>query len=280
MKNTFFILFIFCITQAIPAQTFTETHQIQCGDTVSISGLGYPTWNDPHILKKPAYGHALLLGDFVPPNSMQYISPPWFEGVDTVVVECAHATQITCDTGIYVFEIGCAESIAPVYVSEVACDDSVYVPNLSGWWAPQLIDSAQHGFAQVILEPTDGAGVFYRPDPGFEGLDYVRVQLYLGADTLLYLFQVYCDLMTTQNEVRIEPLEVFPNPAKESLYIRNSGVIDAIQIVDAQGRSFSAILEKTESIYRLDISRLPAGFYFIKTKTAAGVNFAGRFVKN
>lgn len=280
MKNTFFILFIFCITHAIPAQTFTETHQIQCGDTVSISGLGYPTWNDPHIVKKPAYGHALLLGDFVPPNSMQYISPPWFEGVDTVIVECAHATQITCDTGIYVFEIGCAESIAPVYVSEVACDDSVYVPNLSGWWAPQLIDSARHGFAQVILEPTDGAGVFYRPDPDFEGLDYVRVQLYLGADTLLYLFQVYCDLTVGQQEVRQEPLEIFPNPVGDYLNIRYSGDIAAIRVIDAQGRMFPGILYGTNGFYRLDTSHLPTGVYFIKTKTAAGVNFAGRFVKN
>ncbi len=65
----------------------------------------FTIWNMPVMVTAPSHGTATITGDTW--YSLIYQSAADFEGFDTVVVECAHATQITCDTGIYVFHIGC-----------------------------------------------------------------------------------------------------------------------------------------------------------------------------
>lgn len=265
--------------QQITAQTFTEVHQLTCGDTAYIGNLGYPTWNVAKIVQHPALGHAILLGDFIPANLLEYTSPPCVVGRDTVVIECAHATQITCDTGIYVFEMTCPENIEPVYPTTLACNDSVYVDNLSGWWAPAIAQQAQHGEARIILEPTDGAGVFYRPDPGFEGLDFVKVSLYNGGDTVLYLFQVYCDLTVGSQVVEPEPLTFFPNPVQQHLYVQDVGNLADVQVFNLRGQNCP--VRGTDRIggYRIETGHLPAGFYFVVIRTKQGGRISGSFVK-
>jgi len=263
---------------AIPAQTFTEVHPITCGDTVYIGNLGYPTWNVADIVRHPALGHAILLGDFIPANLLEYTSPPCVVGRDTVVIACAHATQITCDTGIYIFEMTCPENIDPVYPTTLACNDSVYVDNLSGWWAPEIIQHAQNGEARIILEPTDGAGVFYRPNPGFEGLDYVKVQINFG-DTLLYLFQVYCDLTVGGQVVHTPPLSFYPNPVGRQLFIQDSGNLLEAQVFNLQGQICPALATDRAGGYLIETGHLPPGFYFVVIRTRQGARISGSFVK-
>ncbi len=265
--------------QAI-SQTFTEVHTLSCGDTAYISNLGFPTWNVADIVRYPALGHAILLGDFIPANLLQYTAPPCYSGRDTVVISCARATQITCDTGIYIFEFACPENIETAYPTTLACNDSVYVGNLSGWWAPAIIQPAQHGEARIVLEPTDGGGVFYKPDPGFEGLDFVKVSIHLGVgDTLLYLFQVYCDLTVGGQEVVIEPLTFFPNPVSNQLFIQDIGTLSEIWIYNAQGQSCPAQATNFANGYRVETGQLPPGYYFVLIKTKEGARISGNFVK-
>lgn len=245
------------------AQTFTETRDITCGDTSIVGSLGYPTWNPAQIVDLPTYGHAMLLGDFIEPNLLQYVAPPHFEGVDTLVVACAHATQITCDTGIYVYQISCPDPVSPVFPNLVHCNDSVYINNLSGWWAPQVLQQAQHGHAEIILEPTDGAGIAYRPDPGFEGLDAVTVSLMGGTQFYLYLFQVYCDLTTGNSELQAEEITVFPNPATNELFVQYAGHVNAWNLIAMNGARRLVDVKPLGNLLRLDLSDIPPGVYVL-----------------
>ncbi|NUO02203.1 MAG: T9SS type A sorting domain-containing protein [Saprospiraceae bacterium] len=200
-------------------------------------------------------------------------------GKDTVIISCAHATQITCDTGIYVFEIGCPENLDPVYPISLACNDSVYVGNLSGWWSPEIIQTAENGESRIILEPTDGAGVFYRPDPGFEGLDYVKVSINLGADTLLYLFQVYCDLTVGNQEVSAKPVVFYPNPAGAQLLIQDAGQLLDARVYNQQGQLCPAPAKDRDGGFIIETEHLPTGFYFVIITTKQGTRLRGSFIK-
>ncbi|MBK8706106.1 MAG: T9SS type A sorting domain-containing protein [Saprospiraceae bacterium] len=260
------------MTWALPlfagAQTFTEVRDIVCGDTSLVGSLGYPTWNPAQIVDLPTYGHAMLLGDFIEPNLLQYVAPPYFEGADTLVIACAHATQITCDTGIYVYNISCPDPISTVFANLVPCNDSVYINNLSGWWAPQVLQQAQHGHAEVILEPTDGAGLAYRPDTGFEGLDAVTVSLMGGTQTYLYLFQVYCDLTTGSRELQAETITVFPNPATNELFVQHAGFVKEWNVIDMSGATRPIAVQTAGDLLRLDLSDVPPGVYVLCGLTA------------
>lgn len=136
-KQLHFALFLL-LPVLIPAQTFTESHELLCGDSVHINQLGYPTWNMPVIVTVPSHGTAVIAGEGS--YSLIYESATDFQGLDTVVVECAHATQITCDTGIYVFHISCqtntfniTSNATPVFIFPNPASEVVYIRgNLPG----------------------------------------------------------------------------------------------------------------------------------------------------
>jgi hypothetical protein len=280
MKNVLIFISFSLLSLTTSAQTFTQEINIPCGDTAYIGTLGYPTWNPADIVQRAAYGHSSLLGDFVEANLLQYIAPPCFTGLDTVIIKCARATQITCDTGIYVFNIGCEESIATVYSNEVDCRDSIYVNNLSGWFAPAILDSAQFGRSYIVLEPTDGAGVFYQPEPGFEGLDVVKVTLGIGGnqDTLLYLFRVYCSLISDTNDpAELRPI-VWPNPVSDWLFIQDVDLAPAsLRLWNVQGQVVNVQWDRSNNA--LQTTMLPSGIYFLKGYTTDAVPVQVRFVK-
>lgn len=108
MKKSIHFAAFLLLPALVFAQTFTENKDLLCGDSIHIDQLGFPTWNMPVIAQGPTQGTATITGDLW--YSLIYQSPVDFEGLDTVVVACAHATQITCDTGIYVFHINCQTS--------------------------------------------------------------------------------------------------------------------------------------------------------------------------
>ncbi len=49
-KSLLALCFLGLSWQQIAAQTFTEVHQLTCGDTAYIGNLGYPTWNIADIV--------------------------------------------------------------------------------------------------------------------------------------------------------------------------------------------------------------------------------------
>jgi len=89
---------------------FTETHTIHCDSTLTIGQLGYPTWVTPTITSPPANGSATIVPDGLW-SALQYTPNPGFTGTDTVVVACAQATQLTCQTGTYIFNVDCTNNL-------------------------------------------------------------------------------------------------------------------------------------------------------------------------
>lgn len=98
--------------------TFTEHIALPCDSTVLIPGLGYPTWNTPVIVLEPKHGAAILLGTGAFYDTLSYQPEAGFSGQDSVVVDCAHATQITCETGIYVFDVSCLNDAHILYPTQ------------------------------------------------------------------------------------------------------------------------------------------------------------------
>ncbi|MEK7255395.1 MAG: T9SS type A sorting domain-containing protein, partial [Bacteroidota bacterium] len=105
-------IYIISVVGCPPISAFFETHEISCDSTLLVPGLGYPTWVTPEIVQPPKHGEASLSLDSSLWHTLKYVPEAGFEGTDTVVVECAHATQITCETGIYIIHVTCV-NVAP-----------------------------------------------------------------------------------------------------------------------------------------------------------------------
>ena len=280
-KTILVLLFAVTFRTGISAQTFIQNIDIQCGDTAYVGGLGYPTWNIPEITDYPKYGHALLLGDFIPANLLQYQAPFYYSGVDTVVIKCAKATQITCDTGIYVFHVGCSTVYEPVYTFQVACKDTFVYKGLSGFSVPMIVQEAQHGQSVIIPGATDGTTFTYIPDPDFEGLDNVLVSLYLGQDTVNFLFQVYCNgVVGSSNGPQIQPAIFYPQPGSSLVFAEGiKGDVHSVKVMDVSGRTTSVRYETDQEKVSMDISSLPPGIYVVEIRTGPGQVWVGKMVK-
>lgn len=100
------------IVSISPDSGFTETHTIHCDSTLTIGQLGYPTWVTPTITSPPANGSAGIVPDGLW-SALQYTPNIGFTGADTVVVACAQATQLTCQTGTYIFTVDCTNNLPP-----------------------------------------------------------------------------------------------------------------------------------------------------------------------
>lgn len=263
MKN-FALSFLLCLGALwCSAQTFTELRDINCNDTLQIGPLGYPTWSIPTFVELPKVGYAQLISEFPGAALMEYVSPPAYAGLDTVVVACAHATQITCDTGVYIFNIACPLVIEPVFFTQVLCNDTAYVDNLNAWFVPQITTPAAHGSSSIRFEPTDGAGVVYVPDQGFEGLDFVLVSVF-NQQTYMYIFQVYCDLITGTKDAQVKPLSLYPNPAGNFFYFYSPNPVAHITLVNSMGNRFIPTATRTQNDhYQIDISGYPDGVYYL-----------------
>jgi hypothetical protein len=108
MKNRIPILLLCMACQfAASAGTFTEYHTVTCGSTLQLGRVGYPTWNEASILQAPTHGIAEIITGLGLPDSLVFHAANNYTGVDTFIVACAHATQITCDTGIYIVQTTC-----------------------------------------------------------------------------------------------------------------------------------------------------------------------------
>ena len=94
-----------CLCQ-LRAGSFTEYHTVTCGTVLQLGRVGYPTWNPAVLIQASTHGQAIVTTTNSI-DSLFYQAAPNFEGVDTFIVACAHATQITCDTGIYIIETVC-----------------------------------------------------------------------------------------------------------------------------------------------------------------------------
>ena len=69
-------------------------------------------------------------------------------------------------------------------------------------------------------------------------------------------------------------LILYPNPVNEVLFVKNQQVL-SYEIVDLQGK----IISRGGAVMGIDVSFLPAGFYFLKVKTITNGNMTNKIIK-
>ncbi len=80
------------------------------------------------------------------------------------------------------------------------------------------------------------------------------------------------------DEVSAEIVKLYPNPARNTIQITSSQVIEALTVIDINGRELQT-LEILTTDYTLDISNLSKGVYFIELLSGES-KFTEKFMKN
>ena len=66
-------------------------------------------------------------------------------------------------------------------------------------------------------------------------------------------------------------LTIYPNPAKDKIFIKSDLQINNIEIYDIAGRTVETSLQQPNSVKTINISSLPQGVYMVKVYTNEGV---------
>ena len=82
---------------------------------------------------------------------------------------------------------------------------------------------------------------------------------------------------TSIKDVRNSEISIYPIPVKDVLYIKNSSIVNKVEIHDITGKL--VISENIVNSGALDVSTLNKGIYFIKIFTKEGKIYSGKFVK-
>lgn len=265
MSNCSEVWYIVTISSTSTGNTFTETHDITCAEIAFIEGLGFPTWATATIVEPAQHGIAEIIeGDAF--QYMEYTPYPGFLGVDTVVVACAHATQLTCDTGIYVFNVSCDPSMYWHLNKSAICGTTANLGDYVGSWgfAPYIFEQPAHGIATVL-----GFTVFYTPNFGFTGTDTLYVGNVSGgpadeAINAIFVIDVDCDnAVPTINNPNGLTMTYLPEKRLATLSVEN-GVFEQVSLFDLAGRKIEqSTLFDTPQTATLSFDRLPAGIYLL-----------------
>ncbi len=73
--------------------------------------------------------------------------------------------------------------------------------------------------------------------------------------------------VASSTTTRTIPVSVFPQPARDHVYLRPEAPIQSLQLLDMQGKK---VLETAGGIEELDLPQLEAGMYFLHGETEAG----------
>jgi hypothetical protein len=72
---------------------------------------------------------------------------------------------------------------------------------------------------------------------------------------------------TGVDNVDMSELSIYPNPAKNELFIQSDSPIDKVEIYNLAG---SCVLSESNFAGSINVSTLAAGVYFVKIHTATG----------
>lgn len=93
------------------------------------------------------------------------------------------------------------------------------------------------------------------------------------------IFTSNCENVLSTNSVSKEnEIDIFPNPAKDSVQVKSSDIIKNIQLFDQQGR---LILERifNQNLVKIDLSSYPNGIYMMKIITGK-TEISKKIIKN
>jgi type IX secretion system substrate protein len=273
MKKTLFTLLLLAtLGHLAQADTFTEYHAMLCGAILDLGPVGYPMWNPATVIKEPEHGQVFIFSNQSVPYTMFYKSDYGYLGQDTFIVACAHATQITCDTGIYIISVvGCPPLYAFTETHDITCDSTLLVPGLGYpiWVTPEIEQPPNHGSATILsANAADLDTLMYVPEPDFSGLDTVVVMCahatQLTCETGIYIFDVSC-LNAAADAGRDLALSVFPNPAHGTLRITAAVPIGRLELAAASGLVVQTIEMKPPlPEATMDLDGVAPGCYFLK----------------
>ncbi|MBK7406954.1 MAG: T9SS type A sorting domain-containing protein [Saprospirales bacterium] len=272
MKKLILLLVLFAgLEISAIADTFYEYHTIYCGAILELGPVGYVVWNPATVIKAPLPGQAFIFTDSPFPDSLVYKSDYGYLGQDTFVVACAHANQITCDTGIYIISVaGCPPIQSFTEAHEIACDSTLLIPGLGfpTWVTPEIIQPPAHGTASLSLDSTLWHTLQYLPEADFNGIDTIVVECahatQITCETGIFIIQVSC--LNSVGEVRLgKDCLVYPNPATSFIVIESGEAIEEARIYSLNGR---VLWEKQWSegtfVEKLSVDGLSPGIYLLE----------------
>jgi len=272
MKSTLFTLMLLAgMGRTAQAGTFTEYHATLCGAIIELGPVGYVNWNPATVIKEAEHGQVFIFTNQPFPDSMFYKSDYGYLGQDTFVVVCAHATQITCDTGIYIISVvGCPPLYAFTETHDITCDSTMLVPGLGYpvWATPEIEQPPQHGTATILSANAANLDtLMYVPEPDFSGSDTVIVTCahatQLTCETGIYIFNISC-VNAAVDPRRGLPLSVSPNPASSTLRIKAAVPIKRLVLAAASGTVVQTIEMKSPlPEATLDLHGVAPGCYFL-----------------
>ncbi|MBK7358094.1 MAG: hypothetical protein IPI45_11860 [Saprospiraceae bacterium] len=257
--------FLFNCIVANTQHTFSEHIKLHCDDSVIRNNLGYPTWNPATIIKKPHFGFAEIREDSSLRQTLYYRPPKYFHGFDTLMVLCAKATQITCDTGIYILDIICNASIDSFLIINTECD-VVDTFKIDFRYETELSDKPIHGQASLLPGPVDDL-LLYQAESKFAGQDYVV--LYLNQLKLYWvlIYNVTCKQITGVENNSIEHKKSKAILVNCDLLNWERFNLDAIDkeylLFDALGNQYKVEKEIQSGRMQLKLDPLPNGSYFL-----------------
>lgn len=263
MRSGILLILVLAFQQLV-AGSFVEERQVNCGEKIEIARLGYPFWNPAEIIKRPMYGYAQLIPKEPEQRTLIYQAPPCVKIKDTVIIVCARATQITCDTGYYIMNVNCSDSSLAKFVvmKNIICNDSIIVDDMSAFQIPVILEGPKNGDAKILLYATDGAGIKYRPKKDYEGPDYVKVGLRFNGPRL-YIFNVYCKELSFNEENYIDNPVIRFNTNEALIRILSEHKLGNIKILDIHGRVMPIEVKRYENVNELKYENLGYGLFFI-----------------
>jgi len=133
-----------------------------------------------------------------------------------------------------------------------------------------LLNNGDATFSTNFVEPPEGGTTGNNIPPvdidGDGDLDLISTSLFVNQGNRNDLYWYENLTILGVSEFNIKGLKIYPNPAKDLLFITSPEPIEKVTIYDLLGKRLLQENKKTEQI---NISSLPAGLLFVEVKTNA-----------
>jgi len=165
-------------------------------------------------------------------------------------------------------------SLPSIYAADIDNDGDQDITFDSGFRHGKvyLLNNGDATFSTNFVEPPKGGTTGNNIQPvdidGDGDLDLISTSRFdnQGGRNDLYWYENLTILGTPDFDIK--GLKVYPNPAKDLLFITSLDPVERVTIYDLLGKK---LLQKNKNTEQVDISSLPIGLLFVEVKTTTGV---------
>lgn len=130
----------------------------------------------------------------------------------------------------------------------------------------------------ICIKPVSSILLEYSPDLLFSIGEIVDSETYSEVELKkLDLVQSEEESVQDDNGEEIQ-MKLYPNPAKSTIFVY-SDLIQKIEVIDITGVKMNCSVEKNDQLWRLNVSELPEGQYFLRIRTISGNSISKTFIK-